>query len=71
MRTGAYRIVGTKKVVKAKEGETILKISNRNLGTGVECYVEVYNDIKATTPLKEGQEIKIPELVLKKKKKTE
>ena len=71
VRTGAYRIVGTKKVVKAKEGETILKISNRNLGTGVECYVEVYNDIKATTPLKEGQEIKIPELVLKKKKKTE
>ena len=71
VRTGAYRIVGTKKIVKAKEGETLLKISNRNLGTGVECYVEVYNDIKASTPLKEGQEIKIPELVLKKKKKTE
>ena len=71
VRTGAYRIVGTKKVVKAKEGETLARISNRNLGPGMECYVEVYNDMKASTSLKEGQEIKIPELVLKKKKKAE
>lgn len=71
VRTGAYRIIGTQKVVKAKGGETVLKISNRNLGPGMECYVEAYNDIKATTVLKEGQEIKIPELKLKKKKKTE
>lgn len=71
VRTGAYRIIGTQKVVKAKGGETVLKISNRNLGPGMECYVEAYNDIKASTVLKEGQEIKIPELKLKKKKKTE
>lgn len=71
VRTGAYRIIGTKKVVKAKEGETLLTISKRNLGPGMECYVEAYNDIKASTVLKEGQEIKIPDLKWKVKKKAE
>lgn len=71
VKTGAYRIVGTLKVVKAKEGDNLAKLSRQNLGPGMECYVEAYNDLKASSPLKVGQEIKIPELVLKKKKKTE
>jgi hypothetical protein len=33
------------------------------------CYLEVFNNMKASTPLKVGQEIKIPKLQLKKKKK--
>lgn len=69
VRLGAYRIVGTDKVVKVKEGENLVKISRRILGPDMECYLEVYNNIKATTPLKVGQEIKIPKLELKKKKK--
>jgi nucleoid DNA-binding protein len=69
VRLGAYRIVGTDKVVKAKEGDDLVKISRRTLGPDMECYLEVYNNIKASTPLKVGQEIKIPKLELKKKKK--
>ena len=69
VRLGAYRIVGTDKVVKVKEGEDLVKISRRILGPDMECYLEVFNNIKASTPLKVGQEIKIPKLELKKKKK--
>lgn len=69
VRTGAYRIVGTAKVVKAKGGENLLKISRSILGPDMECYLEVYNGIKATTVLKPGQEIKIPKLQWKNKKK--
>jgi len=69
VRLGAYRIVGTDKVVKVKEGDNLVKISRRILGPDMECYLEVYNNIKATTPLKVGQEIKIPKLESKKKKK--
>lgn len=70
VRTGAYRIVGTDRVVKVKEGETLSKISRNYLGEGMECYVEVYNGIKASTRLKAGTEIKIPKLELKRKKKS-
>jgi outer membrane biosynthesis protein TonB len=70
VRLGAYRIVGTDKTVKVKEGENLVKISRRYLGPDMECYLEVYNNIKASTPLKVGQEIKIPKLEWKKKKKT-
>ena len=69
VRLGAYRIVGTDKVVKVKEGDDLVKISRRVLGPDMECYLEVYNNIKASTPLKVGQEIKIPKLEWKKKKK--
>jgi nucleoid DNA-binding protein len=69
VRLGAYRIVGTAKVVKVKEGDDLVNISRRSLGPDMECYIEVYNNIKASTPLKVGQEIKIPKLELKKKKK--
>jgi nucleoid DNA-binding protein len=69
VRLGAYRIVGTDKVLKVKEGDDLVKISRRTLGPDMECYLEVYNNIKASTPLKVGQEIKIPKLEWKKKKK--
>ena len=71
MRTGAYRIVGTDRVVKVKSGETLKRIANRILGEGMECYVEVYNNISSGQTLKEGQEIMIPKLELKKKRKKE
>lgn len=69
VRTGAYRIVGTLREVKVERGETLARIARRYLGEGMDCYVEVYNDLTADTPLKEGQIIKIPQVELKKKKK--
>lgn len=69
VRTGAYRIVGTLREVKVERGETLGRIARRYLGEGMNCYVEVYNDLTADTPLKEGQIIKIPQVELKKKKK--
>ena len=69
VRTGAYRIVGTLREVKVERGETLARIARRYLGEGMNCYVEVYNDLTPDTPLKEGQIIKIPQVELKKKKK--
>lgn len=69
VRTGAYRIIGTDHVVRVKQGETLKKISDRALGPGMECYVEVYNSLESGTALKEGQQLKIPKLKLKKKRK--
>ena len=71
VRTGAYRIVGTEKVVKVKEGDNLRRIAQRTLGPDMECYLEVYNGLKAASPLKIGQEIKIPKLELKKKKRAQ
>lgn len=71
VRTGAWRIVGTAKVVKVKEGETLAKISRSHLGPDMDCYVEVYNNLTASSPLKAGQEIKIPKLEHKKKKQAQ
>jgi len=65
VRTGAYRIVGTAEEVKVQAGETVALISRRYLGPGMDCYVEVYNGLKSTSQLKEGQIIKIPKLELK------
>lgn len=69
VRTGAYRIIGTEDVIKVKEGDNLMKISRRILGPDMECYLEVYNGLKASSVLEPGQEIKIPKLQLKKKKK--
>lgn len=69
VRTGAYHIVGTAQVVKVRAGDNTRRLAKRYLGEGMECYIEVYNGITASTPLKEGQEIKIPELKWKKKAK--
>ena len=68
VRTGAWRIIGTAQTVKVKEGETLAQISRRYLGPDMECYVEVYNNLTASSPLKAGQEIKIPKLKNKKAK---
>lgn len=62
VRTGAYRIVGTLKIVKVKKGETLDKISKFYLGDGMECYIQVHNGI---TEVKEGMSLKIPKLVSK------
>ncbi len=68
VRTGAYRILGTDHIEKAKAGDNLTRICNRTIGKGMECYLEVYNGIKSDVQLKNGQEIKIPKLELKKKK---
>ena len=69
VKTGAYHIIGTDTVIKAKANDNISRICKRTLGPGMECYLEVYNEITSGTPLKAGQEIKIPKLKLKKKRK--
>ena len=66
VRTGAYRIVGVAQTVTVGAGQTLEQISNRYLGSGMECYVESLN---GTSTVKAGQKIKIPKLELKKKKK--
>lgn len=63
IRTGAYIIVGTDRVLTVKSGQTLASISKANLGPGMECYVEVYNNRKQ---VKAGDKIKIPKLKLKK-----
>lgn len=67
VRTGAYHIVGTDHEVTVRKGETLSKIARRELGEGMSCYVEVYNNLKASDELKEGQTIKIPKLKWKKR----
>lgn len=69
VRMGGYRIVGTDKVIRAKEGETLSKIARHYFGPDMECYIEVYNNLSKSSELKVGQEIKIPKLESKKKKK--
>ena len=68
VRTGAYHIVGTDHEVKVRKGETLSRIARHELGEGMSCYIEVYNDLKPNTPLQEGQIIKIPKLKWKKKR---
>ena len=65
VRTGAYGIIGTERTEKVRPGDTTKRIAKRTLGDGMECYIEVYNNVK-TEDLKEGQDIKIPKLKLKK-----
>ena len=69
VRTGAYKIVGTDYTITVKSGDTMKRIANRVLGEGMECYIEVYNNISSGQALQEGQELKIPKLELKKKLK--
>jgi nucleoid DNA-binding protein len=71
VKNGAYRIVGTDFVEKVREGDNLQRIAKRTLGEGMECYIEVYNDLHATSELKTGQEIKIPKVEWKKKKKAQ
>ena len=68
VRTGAYRIIGEDRTVKAKAGQTVEDIATKLLGPGMSCYVEVYNGLDGKATLKEGQTIKIPKLELKKRR---
>ena len=43
------------------------KIAARTVGAGNVCYLSVYNSMNDTIPLKKGQKIYIPKLVLKSK----
>lgn len=71
VRTGAYHIVGTDHEVKVRKGETLSRIARRELGEGMSCYIEVYNNLKSNSELQEGQTIKIPKLKWKKQRRTE
>ena len=68
VRTGAYRIIGEDRTVKAKAGQTVEDMATKLLGPGMSCYVEVYNGLDGKATLKEGQTIKIPKLELKKRR---
>ena len=71
VRTGAYHIVGTDHEVQVRKGETLSRIARRELGEGMSCYIEVYNNLKSNSELQEGQTIKIPKLKWKKQRRTE
>jgi nucleoid DNA-binding protein len=62
VRTGAWKIIGTKCEVTVKKGQTLKSISKAQLGPDMECYVEVYNDKKT---VKAGDVLKIPKLAHK------
>ena len=64
VNTGAYKITGTAQTITVKKGETLKKISKFYLGDGMECYIQVHNNI---TDIKEGMHLKIPKLQLKKR----
>jgi len=63
VKTGAYVIAGTSATVTVRKGQTLKQLSKFYLGEGMECYVQVHNNI---TAVKEGQRLRIPQLKLKK-----
>lgn len=65
VKSGAYNIVGLDHLETVKEGDNLYRISRRTLGPGMECYIEVFNGITSSTPIKLGQKIKIPKLKMK------
>lgn len=65
VRTGAYTIVGTSETITVAEGKTLKQISKFYFGDGMECYLQVHNNI---TEVKAGMKLRIPKLQLKKKK---
>lgn len=66
IRTGAYDIVGVREVITVQKGQTFASISKAHLGPGMECYLEALN---GKGEVRVGQNIKIPQLKLKKAKK--
>lgn len=66
VRTGAYVITGVAQTVTVRKGQTLSSISKTYLGPGMECYMEAVNEKKE---VKEGDQVKIPALQLKKKSK--
>ncbi len=69
VRLGAYRIIGTERVVTVQPGQTFYSICKGNLGPDMQCYVEVYNGLPKNPEVKVGQQLKIPKLQWKKKRK--
>lgn len=67
IRHGAYRIIGIAGKQKVKKGQTIASIAKANFGPGMDCYIEAVNPGVKT--IKPGDEINIPEIKLKKKRK--
>lgn len=67
VRHGAYIILGIDKTVKARKGQTLSSISKANYGPGMECYVRAVNPGVAT--LEVGQDVNLPKLKLKRKKR--
>ncbi len=66
VRTGAYCIVGTARTVTVSQGESLASISRRELGPGMDCYMETFNDLSSDAALKAGQTVRIPKLILRK-----
>ncbi len=66
VRTGAYCIVGTARTVTVSQGESLASISRRELGPGMDCYMETFNDLRSDATVKAGQTVKIPKLMLRK-----
>ncbi len=66
VRTGAYCIVGTARTVTVSQGESLASISRRELGPGMDCYLETFNDLRSDATVKTGQTVKIPKLMLRK-----
>lgn len=66
VRTGAYCIVGTDRTVTVRQGESLAALSKRELGSGMDCYVETFNGLRPDAVLKAGQTVRIPKLMHKK-----
>jgi len=69
VRLGAYRIVGTAEEVTVSEGQTFYSICRAHLGSDMQCYVEVYNNLPRDPKIHVGQVLKIPKLQLKKRRR--
>ena len=67
IRLGAYRIVGIDRQVTVLRGQTFQMISRAHLGEGMECYMEAVNP--GVKIVKEGDQLNIPKLQLKKKQR--
>lgn len=64
---GAYNIVGVSNTVKVRKGQTMKSIAKAYLGgEQMECYIQALNGVST---VQEGQEIKIPELKVRRIKK--
>lgn len=63
---GAYVITGTAETITVPPGKTMRQISRYYFGDGMECYLQVHNNVMEVS---EGMTLKIPELRNKKVRK--
>jgi nucleoid DNA-binding protein len=69
VRTGAYRIIGIKKVITLKPNETVYGYAARHLGNrSMACYIYALNGVRGEKEIKAGRQIKIPVLELRHKR---